>query len=177
MRSSSYFKAIRRFFWIVIICFYWISCPVLQVTDAAFKTEEGGGYADTSSGFNYCVSECESDLNDCMESADGEKGGKQECKDDRNACDKKCFNYADTPDVSGKSNFEDWLRGIATGRLSDEEQLRKEKDATDKLDQNICRFDCNEVHKICLDPANEGEDAAKGKLRCEEAKNTCLQQC
>ena len=49
--------------------------------------------------------------------------------------------------------------------------------AVKELDQQVCRFDCNEAEKVCFESINEDEDTNTGKLRCEEAKNTCFQQC
>jgi Family of unknown function (DUF6627) len=53
---------------------------------------------------------------------------------------------------------------------------RQEK-ATSELDQQVCRFDCGEAEKVCFESISEDEDANTGKLRCEEAKNACFQQC
>jgi hypothetical protein len=49
--------------------------------------------------------------------------------------------------------------------------------ATSELDQKVCRFDCNEVEKACLESVGEEGDAGSGNLRCDEKKTTCFKQC
>ena len=41
----------------------------------------------------------------------------------------------------------------------------------------VCRLDCYESEKACIDSINEGEDTSKGTLRCEKEKHLCFQQC
>ena len=53
----------------------------------------------------------------------------------------------------------------------------KEGKATSELDQKVCRFDCNEAEKVCIESISEDEDANAGKFQCEETQRTCLQNC
>ena len=52
----------------------------------------------------------------------------------------------------------------------------KQEKATSELDNQVCRFDCNEAEKVCLDSISE-EDTTKGNLQCEKDKEMCFYQC
>jgi hypothetical protein len=164
MRSSSYFKIIRRFLWIVAICFLETSCiPDIGVS---------GVGSDPNAGEQYCKTDCQSDLEGCMESADGEKDEEQECKDDKNTCDKKCADWS----VGFQGDEDASIMNKLFGRKKywSDQQSRY---ATERLDLAVCRFDCNEAEKVCFESISEVEDANTRKLQCEEAKNVCFQQC
>jgi Family of unknown function (DUF6627) len=70
----------------------------------------------------------------------------------------------------------DFSDSLASGSGQEWNTSRQEK-AASELDKQVCRFDCNEAEKVCFESISEDEDANTGKLRCEEVKNACFQQC
>jgi hypothetical protein len=63
MRSSPYFKTIRRFLWIVAICFLGISCATDIIQAFHNLGPKDGGISITG-----WLSECKSNLNGCVKS-------------------------------------------------------------------------------------------------------------
>jgi hypothetical protein len=130
---------------------------------------QGDGYPDSSSGEEYCRSDCQSEFDNCMESVEGDKGETMECKDDQNTCDKKCS---------------DWAKGFeaSPGKSSGEEEFeenRFEKLLNPSSSKNIqtaaqCHSHCSTSYHNCI---NSGDGTVLWESQCSDEKQICSQQC
>jgi hypothetical protein len=130
----------------------------------------GGGYPDTDAGLEYCKSDCQSDFDGCMESADGEKGEEQECKDDNSKCDKKCSDWAYGDNKGLKGILQSTFPG-GYGPKNVEENEKLNKDSQQKPQQPQAETPCVGQFNSCIQWAGTPQQEEE----CNEDKQMCLQ--
>ena len=70
---------------------------------------------------------------------------------------------------------EDKVKGDSSREQHLHNEFDNEKAAAERLDNQVCRFDCNEAEKACFNFFKENN--SKEKQRCEDDKDACYVKC
>ena len=145
-----------------------------------FSDEGGGEGPDPNAGEQYCKTDCQSDLESCIESADGEKSEEQECEEDKNSCDKKCSDWAEgfqgSESSSGEGGFKatPWFGGGGTEDTFDNRREYHGSSSGEMQTAAQCHSHCFTAYHGCI---NIGDGTVDWETQCDAEKQACSQQC
>jgi hypothetical protein len=130
--------------------------------------------------------DCDPGMESCADYAQKKiEKSESQCKDEKQACIQQCEVEEEKEEVlremlrKEEADCDPGMEScIFGGGGSDyHNQTTIQKETTEELDIQVCRFDCDASENVCLDSISEDEDVPKAKLQCWKLRNICSQQC
>jgi hypothetical protein len=188
MRSSSYFKTISRFLWVVGMCLFGTSCLIAGLIENFGP--EGRRFNDFIEELNYCESDCQSDIEDCIKSRGLTIQSKAQCDTEkklcsqqcyrqvRGSCVSKCYSEQSTCKSNSPNNDQDYQCAKQVQRCFHTCYRRKGNysgaEVRGKVRGGQCYFPCYAKFSDCMGKVT---GAALTEHICIVERDSCFQQC